>query len=245
MSKYIKLFDNHSDYENYYWDLINFKAPNVSFCKDKKDIHFSSKKETKLICAYNVLTANVPIELFYVISGSGSGSGSGGGSGTVYPFTSMEVDGEKVEVYPEYTFETTGLHIVKYEVAGTVIPDHSFVGCGSLDKVIVPKGITTLGSLCFSGSGISEIKLPQTITSLGNLVFRGCSNLNTIISLATVAPTLPSFAMEVFKDVKPGGTLYVPIGSTGYDVWMQNTPEYLGKYDWTKAESEKLNQIKQ
>jgi hypothetical protein len=30
--------------------------------------------------------------------------------------------------------------------------------------------------------------------------------------------------------------LYVPTGSTGYNVWMGTGKYYLGKYGWTKVE---------
>ena len=50
--------------------------------------------------------------------------------------------------------------------------------------------------------------------------------------------TLHTSSMETniknntFRNVKTSGTLTVPAGSTGYDVWMV----YLDLYGWTKAE---------
>jgi hypothetical protein len=37
-------------------------------------------------------------------------------------------------------------------------------------------------------------------------------------------------------NVKTNGTLTVPTGSSGYDVWMGTGNYYLGKYHWTKVE---------
>jgi hypothetical protein len=51
--------------------------------------------------------------------------------------------------------------------------------------------------------------------------------------LATTAPTIGS---STFYKVKTNGTLTVPTGSTGYDVWMGTGNYYLGKYSWTKIE---------
>jgi len=53
------------------------------------------------------------------------------------------------------------------------------------------------------------------------------------VSNAATAPTINS---DTFRDVKTGGTLYVPSGSSGYDTWMQNANYYLGLYGWTKVE---------
>ena len=39
-----------------------------------------------------------------------------------------------------------------------------------------------------------------------------------------------------FKNVKANGTLYVPIGSSGYNVWMGTSIFYLGYNNWTKVE---------
>ena len=71
------------------------------------------------------------------------------------------------------------------------------------------------------------------MTSIGAGAFSGCSGLTSITSLATTAPTIES---STFQNVKTGGTLYVPSGSTGYDVWMGTDDNYLGKYNWTKVE---------
>ena len=64
-------------------------------------------------------------------------------------------------------------------------------------------------------------------------IFNTCSGLTSITSLATTAPTIAS---NTFQDVKTGGTLTVPSGSSGYDVWMGTSNYYLGKYNWTKVE---------
>jgi hypothetical protein len=53
------------------------------------------------------------------------------------------------------------------------------------------------------------------------------------VSNAITAPTIQS---NTFQYVKTGGTLTVPQGSTGYDVWMGTGDYYLGKYGWTKVE---------
>jgi hypothetical protein len=45
----------------------------------------------------------------------------------------------------------------------------------------------------------------------------------------------PSVNGGTFQGVKNGGTLYVPIGNSGYETWM-NDQGNLGAYNWTKVE---------
>ena len=45
-----------------------------------------------------------------------------------------------------------------------------------------------------------------------------------------------TISKDTFKNVKTGGTLRVPAGSTGYDIWMGTGDYYLGKYNWNKVE---------
>jgi len=48
--------------------------------------------------------------------------------------------------------------------------------------------------------------------------------------------TAPTITNNTFVNVKTGGILTVPAGSTGYDVWVGTDDWYLGYYDWTKVE---------
>lgn len=101
-------------------------------------------------------------------------------------------------------------------------------------NTIIPESVTSINYGVFWGATQLEIiDFPSTLTSIGDRAFNACVNLKTIICRATTAPSLVNSA---FKDIKTGGTLYVPAGSTGYDVWMGTGNYYLGKYNWTKVE---------
>ena len=101
-------------------------------------------------------------------------------------------------------------------------------------NTIIPSSVTSIGDWAFSYcSGLTSITIPNSVTSIGGTAFRNCTSLESITSLATTAPTIQS---NTFRYVKTGGTLYVPSGSTGYDVWMGTGDFYLGKYNWTKLE---------
>lgn len=131
-----------------------------------------------------------------------------------YPLISaIEIDGvEQPSVVKIYTFSTTGEHTVKYTLTDpTTIAGFVFDYCNSLTSIVIP----------------------NSVTSISSGAFRRCSSLTSIVCNATIAPTIES---DTFYDVKTGGTLTVPSGSSGYDVWMGTGNYYLGMYNWTKVE---------
>ena len=103
-------------------------------------------------------------------------------------------------------------------------------GCSGLTTLVLPNQLNTIGSMALFGcSGLTTITIPSSVTNIANGAFKSCTGLDNIISLATTAPTIVG---SVFSNMKLNGTLYVPIGSTGYDSWMS----LLQSYNWTMVE---------
>jgi len=125
------------------------------------------------------------------------------------------------------------------EVTDLVIPDgvtsispFAFQNCSGLTSVTFPNSVTSIGIQAFCEcSGLTSLTIGSGMVSIDKFVLSNCTNLAAITSLATTAPTI---TYDTFSNVKNGGTLYVPQGSTGYDVWVEFN--YLGKYGWTKVE---------
>ena len=139
----------------------------------------------------------------------------------------------------------------------TSIGNYAFSNCSGLTSIDIPSGVTSIGHDAFSDCRrLTSIDIPDSVTSIsdnaferctsltsctigsgvtsiGDLAFYNCSSLTSITCNATTAPTIQS---STFLYVKTDGTLYVPIGSSGYDVWMGTGNYYLGKYNWTKVE---------
>ena len=104
-------------------------------------------------------------------------------------------------------------------------------GCSA---TTIPNTIETIRNYAFAScSGLTSITIPSSVTTIGNYAFNNCANLYTITSLATTAPAIQNYT---FNNVKNGGILYVPIGSSGYNTWMGTGNYYLGKFGWTKVE---------
>lgn len=116
----------------------------------------------------------------------------------------------------------------------TTIGISTFVLCAGLVRITIGNNLTNIGQGAFMNCrGLTNITIPNSVTTIGNGAFAGCTGLTSITSLATIAPTIEN---ATFRNVKSGGTLTVPSGSTGYDVWMDTGDYYLGKYSWTKIE---------
>ena len=113
----------------------------------------------------------------------------------------------------------------------TTIGNYAFHECTGLTNVIIGNGVTSIGNSVFNScDGLTSVTISSSVTSIGNGVFSYCDdNLTDIISLATTAPTIQN---NTFGDIKTYGTLTVPIGSTGYDTWMNQ----LQNLYWTKVE---------
>ena len=109
----------------------------------------------------------------------------------------------------------------------------AFDSCSGLTSVTIGSGVTYITEHAFdSCSGLTSVTIGSGVTYITEHAFSGCSSLTTITSLATTAPSISSNTFSV----KTGGTLRVPIGSTGYDVWMRTYSNYLGYFGWTKVE---------
>ena len=123
----------------------------------------------------------------------------------------------------------------------TIIPDSvtsignkAFFKCIGLTSVSIGNSVTSIGYLAFSDcAGLTNVTIGNSVTSIGESAFSSCLGLTNITCNATTAPTIAS---STFMAVKKNGTLTVPAGSTGYDVWIGTGYFYLGMYNWTKVE---------
>lgn len=239
MLKYIKLFETTSEYDV---AKDNLELPNVSYCEDNDEVHYNPWFiETRVIVTFSVTSTSEPTKILYDTAN----------------ISAVEIDGiEQSSVNPTYTFSTKGVHIIKYTLIDpTSTGDGTFAGCTGLTKVIIPDSVTAIGISAFgSCKNLTSITIPNSVISIGNGAFASCSNLasitipnsvtsiddgaffscSSLTSITSLAATAPTIQNQTFRGIKTGGTLYVPSGSTGYDVWMGTGEYYLGYYNWTQ-----------
>ena len=56
----------------------------------------------------------------------------------------------------------------------TQIEEQTFFGDSSLEKVVLPDGLLSIGSQAFAYSGVKTINLPETIAFIADDAFLGC-----------------------------------------------------------------------
>lgn len=189
-----------------------------------------------LIVTYNVEDDSQPTKLYAYYAGEGDEENW---RTAALLFDKVEIDNIEISISDLDTAEgkyqlSVGKHNVKYILKDpTSIGDTVFNSCSSLLSIIIPDNVITIGDAAFRGcDSLTSITIPDSVTSIGNGAFFNCSNLFTITSHIMNAPSVQP---NTFGNVKSGGTLHVPIGSTGYETWMNNRGN-LGAYNWTKVE---------
>ena len=193
MAKYLKLFDTHAEYESFI--QTDFDKPNVSYCKDNNEVHYNPV-ETRLICKYNVTSTSEPTVLR---------------ADEENIFKSMEIDGVMIdELVTEYTFDTTGIHTVKYELYDeTKLGDYVFQDCSSLTSIDIPNSVTSIGHYAFCNcSDLTSITIPNSMTSIGNSTFYKCSGLTSV----TIPNSVTSIGTGTFEECR--GLTSVTIGNS-------------------------------
>ena len=141
--------------------------------------------------------------------------------GSCSGLTSINIPSSVTSIGERAFMDCSGLTSINIPSGVTSIGESAFTYCSSLTSINIPSGVTSIGDQAFSYcSSLTSITIPNSVTSIGVWAFQRCSSLETITSQATTAPTISQYT---FAYVKTGGTLYVPTGSTGYNVWMGNS----------------------
>lgn len=198
MGKYIKKFDTHSDYEDFI-ETEDFIKPNVSYCVDNVEVHYSSVSNSELIVRYNA--ASNPTQLYMYMNQQGAPFTILGAD----MFSKVEIDGTEVAVADLDTAQgqyqlSAGEHTVKY----TLI-DPTFIGI----EMNEPRTITRLGAVFSQCSNIISVEIPNSVTNIGDAAFSQCS-----LTSVTIGNSVTSIGESAFQDCSSLTTVTIPNGVT-------------------------------
>lgn len=92
----------------------------------------------------------------------------------------------------------------------THVGNDMFYDCTTLQSVVIPQSVTSLGDWSFRYTGLTHVTIPSGVTTIGKYTFQRCSSLR---SITCEAVTPPSLGTEPFVYVDKSIPLYVPQAS--------------------------------
>ena len=121
----------------------------------------------------------------------------------------------------------SGLTSITIPNSVTSIGGSAFSGCSGLASVTIPNSVTSIESYTFNDcTGLTSVTIPNGVTSIGDRAFYGCINLSSLISSATVPPTIGNEAFpypNICTVTVPCGSLAAYTASTCY--WSVYFPQ--------------------
>ena len=112
-------------------------------------------------------------------------------------------------------FESCGLTRADLSESGLeTLPNDLLSFCGCLETVLLPPQVRSIGTGCFSGTGLTELVLPATVETFHPVDVMGSKKLRQIIFLGKKAPNCSEFSSFSQKDLE----LVIREDATGFDV---------------------------
>ena len=215
--KNIKLFTNHSTYEQYInsdWKIL----PNVSYCLDARDVHYNDNAGAVIRATFFAnADRSQDNKRSFQLYGFMSEEGVFGAD----MFSKIIVDGEELSIqeldanYGTYRMLPGVEHVVEYTVldstliGGVVLQEGTatrfgaiFNECVYLTSISIPNTVTTIGTSSLSGCfALTAVTLPSGVTEIYGYAFTRCGG--DVTCLSTTPPTL-------YGDPGIEGYIYVP-----------------------------------
>ena len=201
MSKYLKLFETTSQY-NEYINGSDVVLPNVSVAKDApKTVYFNPWVEPFFV--------KLSLKNGEVVELQGSGELT---SAMVSSYKSSVVSAEIGElctsIVQEAFFGCSGLTSVTIGNSVTSIGNGAFNKCTSLTSITIGSGVRSIGRTAFSScTNLTSITIPDSVTVIGDMAFSGCTGLTSI----TIPDSVTRIGESAFYECS--GLTSVNIGS--------------------------------
>ena len=105
--------------------------------------------------------------------------------------TSVTIPNSVTSIGERAFYGCRGLTSVTIPNSVTSIGERAFYGCRGLTSVTIGNSVTSIGYSAFSCcSSLTSVTIGNSLTSIGYRAFYECLNLSSLISLATVPPTI-------------------------------------------------------
>ena len=125
------------------------------------------------------------------------------------------------------------------------IPSSLFYGTG-IEKLVIPEGVTEIGSYAFSGSSLKEVVLPSTLTKIGDSAFRGTQLTSVTIPEGVTEIGSSAFLGSSLKEVVLPSTL-TQIGNSAFsgtqltNMSVPSSVREIGSYAFNSTPLEVIN----
>jgi len=141
--------------------------------------------------------------------------------------TSVTIPNSLTSIGNSAFYGCSGLTSVTIPNSVTSIGNSAFSGCSGLTSATIGNSVTSIESYTFSGcSGLTSVTIGNRVTSIGDGAFYECLNLSSLISSATVPPTIGNEAFpypNICTVAVPCGSLAAYTASTCY--WSVYFPQ--------------------
>lgn len=100
-----------------------------------------------------------------------------------------------------------------------VLPDslssigyYAFLGCFSLESIIIPDSVTSIDYYAFSDCGLTNVTIPDSVTSIGYGAFSSCDSLRSV----KIPDSVTSIDRYAFSDCSSLSDITIPDGVTSF-----------------------------
>lgn len=112
--------------------------------------------------------------------------------------------GDTIYMGPGYDAPLTRLTILPG--GQYAIPAQLFERCKTLEEIMLPSGLTAIGTNAFFGCGLKHIDIPDGITHIGSGAFAKCQSLKRVV----IPDSVTQMGDTIFSGYKALETVYVP-----------------------------------